>query len=156
MKTGLNRERLVSVETEKHLHKRLVRFLRTMQKTEAMGKFIFTHIKNDVGRRGGKFFFDLEPLGVLPGTPDFLFLLPSGRSAFLEIKREKGRLSESQKSFKKEAGDLDHQVFVAFGWNQILDAVTSILQGKSKTEQNEQLTERSSMKNTRTKTPRAV
>ena len=112
------------VVLEKDLHKSLVRLLRQKQKDQ---KFVFFHIKNDVGRRANGFYFDLKPLGVLPGVADFCFLLGKGKTIFLEIKKEKGKLSENQKEFKKDLKDLEHQMFVAYGWEDILEKVTKIL-----------------------------
>ena len=38
-----------------------------------------------------------------PGVPDLVLLFPGGRCACIEIKADKGRLSASQKAFKKSA-----------------------------------------------------
>jgi hypothetical protein len=39
----------------------------------------------------------LKRMGVTPGAPDLLFVFPGGRCAFLEIKADKGRMSDAQK-----------------------------------------------------------
>jgi len=111
------------METEKQLHKRLVKLLSIYQKTH---RFVFFHIKNDVGRRNGKFFYDLKPMGVLPGVSDFCLLL-DGKTVFLEIKTEKGRLSENQKIFIKNAQSLGHDAQVAYGWDDILEKLDNII-----------------------------
>lgn len=42
----------------------------------------------------------LKAEGVRPGVPDLCFILPGGRFAGLELKSEKGILSEHQKAFR--------------------------------------------------------
>jgi hypothetical protein len=39
-------------------------------------------------------------MGVRPGVADFAPVLPGGRSAFLELKSAKGRLSPAQREFR--------------------------------------------------------
>ena len=109
---------------EKTLHKALVKYLNILQKTRA---FEFFHVKNDVGIRKGGFFFDLKPLGVKSGVPDFVFLLPSGSVKFLEIKRLKGYLSKNQKAFIQKLQELNHEVHVGKGWDGIMEKVKEIL-----------------------------
>ena len=111
-------------ELERDLHKNLVKYLKAIQ---AKKNFMFFHVKNDVGNRKHKFFFDLKPLGILPGVCDFVFLKMDGKCAFLEIKTTKGRLSENQKDFIKKARALGHTVDVAFGWNDILETTQKII-----------------------------
>ena len=111
------------VVLEKDLHKSLVRLLRQKQKEQ---KFVFFHIKNDVGRRSNGFYFDLKPLGVLPGVADFC-ILKERETIFFEIKTEKGRLSENQKIFLKNAQELGHKTYVAYGWDDILEKLEKII-----------------------------
>lgn len=42
----------------------------------------------------------LKKMGVNPGVPDLVFTLPSGASAYMEIKGPKGTLSPAQKNFR--------------------------------------------------------
>jgi len=112
-------------ELEKHLHKSLVKYLKEKQQEK---EFIFFHVKNDVGGRQRNFFYDLKPLGILPGVSDFVFLKKDGRCAFLEIKTKKGRLSENQKRFIEDAKKLGHDVAIAYGWNEILEKVEKIIE----------------------------
>ena len=111
------------METEKQLHKRLVKLLRLYQKAH---RFVFFHIKNDVGGRRGNFFYDLKPMGVLPGVADFC-LLGKGKVFFLEIKAEKGRLNENQKDFLEQVKTLGHTAEVAYGWDDIVAKVNKII-----------------------------
>ena len=111
-------------ELEKDLQKDLVKYLKAVQEKK---NFMFFHVKNDVGDRNKRFFFDLKPLGVLPGVCDFVFLKSDGKCAFLEIKTTKGRLSEHQKDFIHKAKSLGHSVDVAFGWKEILEKTQKII-----------------------------
>jgi hypothetical protein len=47
-------------------------------------------------RTGGK----LKAMGLAPGWSDFLFILPNGQAAFLELKRPSGGLSTAQEDFR--------------------------------------------------------
>lgn len=61
--------------------------------------WVWTHIGHGearTARAGAK----LKRMGVKPGWPDFVFVGPSGRVYFLELKREGGRLSKSQDAFR--------------------------------------------------------
>ena len=49
----------------------------------------------------------LRWMGVLPGVPDLILVLPAGRSAFWECKW-KGSLSDDQKTFIKRLTELGH------------------------------------------------
>jgi len=108
---------------EKDLHKGLVKLLRCYQNSH---DFLFFHIKNDVGIRRGQFFYDLKPMGVLPGVADFCIIKPK-EVVFLEIKTQKGRLSEKQKKFLEDVSQLGHQAYVAYGWEDIVDKVERII-----------------------------
>lgn len=111
------------METEKILHKQLVKLLRIYQNSV---DFIFFHVKNDVGARRGNFFFDLKHLGVLPGVSDFC-IIKRGEVNFLEIKTSKGRLSKNQKKFQEDVTALGHKSYVAYGWDDILEKIDTII-----------------------------
>lgn len=115
---------------ERSLHKSLVKLLHLYQNTD---EFIFFHVKNDVGARRGNFFYDLKPMGVLPGVADFCIIKPN-EVVFLEIKTKKGRLSENQKTFIEEVQKLGHRAFVAYGWDDILKKTDEIIFGKENIE----------------------
>ena len=117
------RARVAGNELEKTLRRRLVKLLRIYEKSH---KFIFFHIKNDVGVRSDRFFYDLKPDGVRSGVPDFCFLTERGTD-FLELKTSKGKLSDSQKEFRKDAKDLGHRVHVAYGWEDMLEKAKKII-----------------------------
>ncbi len=108
---------------EKDLHKNLVKLLRLYQNSH---DFLFFHIKNDVGARRGNFFYDLKPMGVLPGVADFCIIKKDG-IYFLEIKTEKGKLSENQQRFLNEVKRMGHQAMVAYGWDDISEKAKNIV-----------------------------
>jgi hypothetical protein len=43
----------------------------------------------------------LKKMGTLPGVADWTFLMPGARTAFLELKDEDGRQSDSQVDFQR-------------------------------------------------------
>ena len=104
-------------ESERVLHKRLVKVL---QDRRARDECLFFHIKNDIGYSRGRSFYDTRPLGVISGVADFC-ILRSGKTFFLEIKSNKGRLSNEQKNFLVEVNRLGHCGLVGFGWDDIMD-----------------------------------
>jgi hypothetical protein len=55
----------------------------------------------------------LKAEGVLPGVPDICFLLPNGKTGWLELKAGGGVLSNAQKGFAAKAKKLGHQ------WNVV-------------------------------------
>lgn len=116
---------------EKEIHKKVVSYLRNLQSSQITPPFIFFHVKNDVGFRRGNFFYDLKPLGVLSGVPDFIFLVNKNNipsAFFLELKTKRGRLSENQKKFILDAKTLGFNCLVSYGLEQALQAVTLILE----------------------------
>lgn len=107
--------------SERELHKMTVKMLKEKQKEH---DFIFFHVKNDVGDKRTKF-YDPRPLGVLAGVADFC-ILKQGKTIFLEIKNEMGRLSDHQRDFLSKCNALGHDSFCAFGWADICDKLRSI------------------------------
>lgn len=43
----------------------------------------------------------LKSMGTAPGWADFIFILPNGQAAFLELKRKGGVLSDAQIAFRR-------------------------------------------------------
>lgn len=62
--------------------------------------------------------------GVRAGTPDLCFVLPEGRTAWLEMKSPDGSLSVSQKWFRDLAGRLGHQWAMARSVDEALVYLT--------------------------------
>jgi len=118
---------------EKVLHKRAVQLLRLYQNSH---DFLFFHVKNDVGARRDRFFYDLKPMGVLPGVADFC-IVKEHEVVFLEIKTLKGLLSDNQKRFLGNVSRLGHRSYVAYGWEDIVEKVERII-GKGDEKQERQ------------------
>lgn len=62
---------------------------------------VWWHTAN--GNVGPKYGAKLKRLGVRAGVPDFTLIVPEGNDhyvAFIELKSDKGRLSEPQKQFR--------------------------------------------------------
>jgi hypothetical protein len=51
-------------------------------------------------RRDAKTGAKLKAMGLAPGWPDFIFVLPNGQAAFLELKAPDGQLSDNQIEFR--------------------------------------------------------
>ena len=115
-------------EMERDLHKSLVKLLREKQSHD---EFLFFHIKNDVGSSRNTRFYDPRPLGVVAGVADFC-ILRNGKTYFLEIKSNKGRLSKEQRKFLVEVNRLGHVGIVGFGWNDIMDKLDGIFNDKQR------------------------
>ncbi len=49
----------------------------------------------------------LKAMGMAAGWPDFIFLLPNGQAAFLELKASSGSLSDGQIEFRHKATALN-------------------------------------------------
>jgi hypothetical protein len=65
------------------------------------------------GRRSIGVANKLKKEGVRRGTPDLVFLLPEGRTAWLEMKIKGGSLSPEQRAFRDLARVLGHDWAVA-------------------------------------------
>ena len=65
-------------------------------------------------RRDEYILTELRTIALCPkGTPDILFIGPSGMVAFIEIKDDKGRVREGQSEFIKIAREYGHRAGVA-------------------------------------------
>jgi hypothetical protein len=54
-------------------------------------------------KRDGRAASKLKAMGLKPGWPDFILVLPDGRAGFIELKAKGGSLSPDQKAFEKSA-----------------------------------------------------
>ena len=82
------------MNSEAIIHRAVVHLLRGHARPDV----IWFHVPNGEHRNpvvGAK----LKAMGVRAGVSDFVFVLPGGRAAFLEIKRGNGRLSPVQRLF---------------------------------------------------------
>ena len=67
---------------------------------------------------------------VAPGTrgvPDRIVIMPKGRTYFVELKQENGRLSPLQKYFHKQLEIRGHNVYVLWSKKQVDDFVKEVL-----------------------------
>lgn len=110
--------------TEIEIHKKLVSHLQKLQESHF---FAFFHVKNEYSRSERLRYFWSKEMGVVKGVPDFVFLLPGGVTSFLEIKSKKGKLSEHQKEFFKNAEKLNHVCQVAYGLEECIEKAESII-----------------------------
>lgn len=75
-------------------------------------------------RRGA---WALKMEGTVTGLPDRLIVLPGGRCIWVELKQEKGRLSERQKVVIRKLQELDQEVRVVYGIEQALALVNEVM-----------------------------
>lgn len=54
-------------------------------------------------RRDAKTGAKLKAMGLKAGWPDFVFVMPNGIAAFLELKATSGRFTPAQKAFRDQA-----------------------------------------------------
>ena len=69
----------------------------------------------------------LKKEGVLAGVPDLHILLDNGKSFFLEIKTEKGKLNKNQKSTISEIEKRGYAVLVCYGIDDIIKQVNDTI-----------------------------
>ncbi len=63
----------------------------------------------------------LKEEGLLPGSPDLVFALEQGRTLWLEMKKEGGRLSDEQVGLHSKLRALGHEVMVAYSVDQAME-----------------------------------
>lgn len=59
--------------------------------------------------------------GLQPGMPDLLFAIEDGRSAWIEMKNDKGALSDLQKGIRAKLTNLGHQWAMARSVDEALE-----------------------------------
>lgn len=64
-----------------------------------------------------------QGLGSEKGVPDILGVLPGGKALMIEIKTEKGRVSEQQEAFIEKARKLGAVAFVARSVNEVMQVL---------------------------------
>ena len=85
----------------------------------------FFSIPND-GQRKVWFLNKLVRMGLKSGVPDLVIEFPQGRMVYLEIKAEKGKLSETQQNWLKVSNVFKTPHYIIKG---SLDANLSVLEG---------------------------
>lgn len=66
----------------------------------------------------------LKAEGVRRGSPDLVFILPDGKTGFLEMKNASGSLSPDQKAFRDKAKELGHLWGMARSVDEALPILT--------------------------------
>jgi len=94
-------------------------------KVAAKPGIFWTAIGNG-GRRSIGVAMKLKREGVQRGTPDLLFVLPEGRTAFLEMKIKGGKLSPEQKAVRDQFRALGHNWAVAKSFDEACDFLRSV------------------------------
>ena len=85
----------------------------------------FFSIPNE-GQRKVWFLNKLVRMGLKSGVPDLVIEFPEGRMVYLEIKAEKGKLSETQQNWLKVSKVFHTPHYVLYG---SVDANLSLLEG---------------------------
>ena len=78
------------------------------------------------GQRKVWFLNKLVRMGLKSGVPDLILEFPKGRMVYLEIKAEKGKLSETQQNWLKVSNVFHTPHYVLYG---SVDANLSLLEG---------------------------
>ena len=68
----------------------------------------------------------LQRDGAMPGWPDLTVLLPGGSVIFMEVKSEKGRVSQKQRAVHEYMRRLGHRVAVVRSVQEAVDAIGPI------------------------------
>ena len=85
------------------------------------------HVANE-GKRSVQYLIKLKKMGFRAGVPDFIIEYPEGRLLYVELKNEKGKLTDSQKIWKIRSSDLKTPFFVVKGnTKQCLTELTEII-----------------------------
>ena len=72
------------------------------------------HVANE-GKRSVQYQMKLKKMGFKAGVPDFVIEYPPGKLLYVELKNEKGQLSNSQKLWKIQSVALNTPFFVVKG-----------------------------------------
>ena len=85
------------------------------------------HVANE-GKRSVQYQMKLKKMGFRAGVPDFIIEYPPGKLLYVELKNEKGQLSNSQKLWKVQSVALNTPFFVVKGnIEQCLRDLTEII-----------------------------
>lgn len=87
--------------------------------------FVWFHVPNE---NTASFAYRLKQrwMGLIPGAPDFVIIAPN-LTIFLELKVGKGKLSKSQKIFKKWCDLVKIPYFVCYDFDQAQTIITEFM-----------------------------
>ena len=88
-------------------------------------RFRFFYCVNE-GKRKVWYLHKLVKMGLKSGVPDLILEFPKGRMVYLEIKSEKGKLSETQQNWLKVSNLFHTPHYVLYG---SVEANLSVLEG---------------------------
>ena len=75
--------------------------------------YIFRHYHiADEGKRSVQYQIKLKKMGFRAGAPDLVIEYPSGKLLYVELKNEKGQLSNAQKLWKVQSSALNTPHFI--------------------------------------------
>jgi hypothetical protein len=78
------------------------------------------------GLRNGRVAVQMKAEGLLPGMPDLGFAMEEGRTAWLELKNDKGRLSDLQIGVRRRLENLGHRWRVARSVEEAIDQLNEL------------------------------
>jgi VRR-NUC domain len=58
------------------------------------------------------------------GSPDLYVFLPNGKTLMIEVKNDKGKLSEGQKEFQEKITNLGHEYIVVRSLDEVIKCLT--------------------------------
>lgn len=111
--------------TEAQEQKQLIQWCRT----DPRYQYLF-HIPNEsVGGQG--WLARNRQMGVKSGVPDLFYPVPMNgyHGMFIEMKANKGRLSQAQKRWIDALTQMGYKCVVAHGWNEAREALEQYLSG---------------------------
>ena len=86
------------------------------------------HVPNE-GKRSISYHAKMKKMGLRSGCPDIIVEYPQGRVLYIELKNEKGRLSDNQKLWAVQSKALGTPHFIVKGGlTECLDEIKAIIQ----------------------------
>jgi len=70
----------------------------------------------------------VKNVGIRPGFPDYIVLLPGGVACFIELKRKTGRTSQAQKEWIDRLDGLGFSAAVCYGYESAIGFIKSELE----------------------------
>ena len=86
------------------------------------------HVPNE-GKRSIGYQLKMKKMGLRSGCPDLIIEYPEGKLLYIELKNEKGRLSDSQKLWAVQSKALGTPHFIVKGGvTECLDQIKNIIE----------------------------
>ena len=100
--------------------------IRGLRAIEDVGYPIASAGDQNAAKRGPKAMGEAKMTGLTPGEHDVRVYLDGGRLVLIELKNERGRLSEDQKKRHERLEDLGHKSYVVEGHEEPLDTALEV------------------------------